>query len=173
LAKTNFIRNSSAHENNYISEKGLVRLRNELLNLVDKERPKIVDIVSWAASNGDRSENGDYIYGKKKLREIDKKIFKLTKSIKTAKPVKIGTAVDVEKVFFGASVSFKRNQKSHIETVTILGIDEVDLAKGHVSWISPIAKSLLGSRRGDMVTLTTKDGEDRLKIIAIDYNLKD
>ena len=87
--------------------------------------------------------------------------------------MKIGTAVDVEKVFFGASVSFKRNQKSHIETVTILGIDEVDLAKGHVSWISPIAKSLLGSRRGDMVTLTTKDGEDRLKIIAIDYNLKD
>ena len=128
---------------NYISLNGLSGLQNELRHLLEVERPKVVDAVSWAASNGDRSENGDYIYGKKKLREIDRRIRHLTKSIQTAVPVNFldRDSEKSPKIFFGATVWFSRGEEKP-EKIVILGKDEIDSGKGHVSWVSPIAKVL-------------------------------
>ena len=145
---------------NYISLTGLSSLRNELRHLLEVERPKVVDAVSWAASNGDRSENGDYIYGKKKLREIDRRIRYLTKSIQTAVPVNSleRNGEKSPKIFFGATVWFSRGEEK-LEKIVILGKDEIDSGKGHVSWVSPIAKVLLGKKAGDKVLFRAPSGE--------------
>ncbi|HET8869879.1 MAG TPA: transcription elongation factor GreB [Aquabacterium sp.] len=156
---------------NYITPEGYHRLRTELLNLIDIERPKIVDIVSWAASNGDRSENGDYLYGKKRLREIDRRIRFLTKRLDIAEVTDPSLHHGNDQVFFGATVTYC-NLQGEEKTITIKGIDEVDSLKGEVSWISPIARALLRSREGDEVQLMTPGGLERLEIIKVSYPVK-
>ena len=155
---------------NYISPKGLSSLQNELRNLHEVDRPKVVDAVSWAASNGDRSENGDYIYGKKKLREIDRRIRYLTKSIQTAVPVNFldRKGENSPKIFFGATVWFSRGEEKP-EKIVILGKDEIDSGKGHVSWVSPIAKVLLGKKAGDKVLFRTPSGEVLVSVEKVTY----
>ena len=155
---------------NYISPKGLSSLQNELRNLHEVDRPKVVDAVSWAASNGDRSENGDYIYGKKKLREIDRRIRYLTKSIQTAVPVNFldRDGETSPKIFFGATVWFSRGEEKP-EKIVILGKDEIDSGKGHVSWVSPIAKVLLGKKAGDKVLFRAPSGEVLVSIEKVTY----
>lgn len=129
---------------NYITPAGYERLRTELMRLIDTERPEVVGIVSWAASNGDRSENGDYLYGKKRLREIDRRIRFLTRRIEKAEVVDASLQGDNDQIFFGATVTYA-NQAGEETTITIVGMDEVDLDKGHVSWISPIARAHQGA----------------------------
>ena len=155
---------------NYISLTGLSSLRNELRHLLEVERPKVVDAVSWAASNGDRSENGDYIYGKKKLREIDRRIRHLTKSIQTAVPVNFldRNGENSSKIFFGATVWFTRGEEKS-EKIVILGKDEIDSGKGHVSWVSPIAKVLLGKKAGDKVLFRAPSGEVLVSVQKVTY----
>ncbi len=153
---------------NYITRAGLERLRAELLGLIEVERPEVVRVVSWAASNGDRSENGDYVYGKKRLREIDRRIRFLTRRIDLAEVVDPALQHGCGQVFFGATVTYLRNGERE-ETVRIVGIDEVDPAHGCVSWISPVAKALLKARQGDVVTLRTPAGADELQVLAIGY----
>ena len=155
---------------NYISLNGLSSLQNELRHLLEVERPKVVDAVSWAASNGDRSENGDYIYGKKKLREIDRRIRNLTKSIQTAVPVNFldRNGETSPKIFFGATVWFSRGEEKP-EKIVILGKDEIDSGKGHVSWVSPIAKVLLGKKAGDKVLFRTPSGEVLVSVEKVIY----
>ena len=155
---------------NYISPNGLSSLQNELRHLLEVERPKVVDAVSWAASNGDRSENGDYIYGKKKLREIDRRIRNLTKSIQTAVPVNFldRNGETSPKIFFGATVWFSRGEEKP-EKIVILGKDEIDSGKGHVSWVSPIAKVLLGKKAGDKVLFRAPSGEVLVSVEKVTY----
>ncbi len=153
---------------NYITPQGYQRLRTELLNLIDIERPKIVEIVHWAASNGDRSENGDYIYGKKRLREIDRRIRFLTKRLDIAEVADPSLHHGHDQVFFGATVTYE-NLQGVSRTITIKGIDEVDNLQGEVSWISPIARALLKAREGDEVQLMTPGGLERLEIIKVSY----
>ena len=157
---------------NYISPDGLSSLQNELRNLRDVDRPKVVDAVRWAASNGDRSENGDYIYGKKKLREIDRRIRHLTKSIQTAVPVYFLDRNNEKspKIFFGATVWFSRGEEKP-EKIVILGKDEIDCGKGHVSWVSPIARVLLGKKAGDKVLFPAPSGEVLLSVEKVTYEL--
>ena len=132
-----------------------------------------MDVVSWAASNGDRSENGDYIYGKKKLRQMDSRIRYLTKSIKTAEPVDLAKNEHKkeEKIFFGASVWFRRSPDSKIEKIVILGKDEINYEKKHVSWISPISKAFLGKKKGEMTVLVAPEGEIELEIVNVTYDV--
>ncbi|HEY9094651.1 MAG TPA: transcription elongation factor GreB, partial [Hydrogenophaga sp.] len=137
---------------NYITRAGYGRLRAELLNLIDEERPKIVEIVHWAASNGDRSENGDYLYGKKRLREIDRRIRFLTQRLEVAEVVNPSVHHGGDQVFFGATVVVAHPDGVET-TVTILGVDEVDSAQGQISWVSPLARALLKARLGDTVRL--------------------
>jgi transcription elongation factor GreB len=153
---------------NYITPTGHARLKAELLSLIDVERPEVVRVVSWAASNGDRSENGDYIYGKRRLREIDRRIRFLTKRLDLAEVVDPARQLGLDQVFFGATVTYLRNG-SQEETVTIVGIDEVDPAQGRVSWISPVAKALIKSREGDQVSLRTPAGVDELEVLEVSY----
>ncbi len=153
---------------NYITPQGYARLRAELLSLIDEERPKVVEIVHWAASNGDRSENGDYIYGKKRLREIDRRIRFLTKRLDIAEVADPSAHHGKDQVFFGATVTYA-NQQGVERTITIKGIDEVDSLLGEVSWISPIARALIKSREGDEVQLMTPGGLDKLEVIAVHY----
>lgn len=153
---------------NYMTPDGYHRLRTELLHLIDVERPKVVDIVSWAASNGDRSENGDYLYGKKRLREIDRRIRYLTKRLDVAEVVDPSLHHGNDQVFFGATVTYE-NQQGEQRTITIKGIDEVDNLRGEVSWVSPIARALLRAREGDEVSLMTPGGLDRLEVLAVRY----
>ena len=153
---------------NYITPEGYQRLRQELLNLIDVERPEVVSIVSWAAGNGDRSENGDYIYGKKRLREIDRRIRFLTKRLEKAEVVDPAAQTQLDRVFFGATVDFLRNGESE-ETIRIVGIDEVDPANRCVSWISPIARALTKHAIGEEVELTTPAGVDTLEILDVRY----
>jgi transcription elongation factor GreB len=153
---------------NYITPDGYHRLRTELFNLLDVERPKIVEIVHWAASNGDRSENGDYIYGKKRLREIDRRIRFLTKRLDIAEVADPTVHHGNTQVFFGATVTYE-TLAGVSRTITIKGIDEVDNLQGEVSWVSPIARALLKSREGDEVQLMTPGGVERLEIIKVRY----
>ncbi|MBT4385859.1 MAG: transcription elongation factor GreB [Betaproteobacteria bacterium] len=153
---------------NYITPGGIKRLKNEALYLIDTERPAIVKVVHWAASNGDRSENGDYIYGKKKLREIDKRIRLLTKKLDSAVVIDPAEREQTDQVFFGATVSFQKSQKD-LETVSIVGVDEADAKKNLISWISPLAKALLKSRPGDRVYLETPGGNEALDVIDVLY----
>jgi transcription elongation factor GreB len=153
---------------NYMTPAGYARLRSELLDLIDTERPKVVDIVYWAASNGDRSENGDYIYGKKRLREIDSRIRFLTQRLEIAEVVDPSLHHGNVQVFFGARVTYADDAGME-RSVTILGIDEADSARAEVSWISPIARTLLRSRTGDLLKLVTPAGVQEIEVLAVDY----
>ncbi len=153
---------------NYITPRGYERLRSELLALIDEERPKVVDIVHWAASNGDRSENGDYIYGKKRLREIDRRIRFLTQRLEIAEIADPAVHHGSEQVFFGATVTYVDDADVE-RTVTILGIDEADTLKGEISWVSPVARTLLKSFVGDDVSLVTPHGVQELHILKVSY----
>lgn len=153
---------------NYITPQGYARLRAELLDLIDNERPKVVDIVHWAASNGDRSENGDYLYGKKRLREIDRRIRFLTKRLEIAEVTDPSAHHGSDQVFFGATVTYV-DQAGVERTITILGIDEADSLQGQVSWVSPIARTLLKAREGDVVKLVTPLGVDEVEVLAVRY----
>ncbi len=157
-----------AGSKNYITPSGYARLRAELLGLLDEERPKIVEIVSWAAKNGDRSENGDYLYGKKRLREIDRRIRFLTRRLDIAELVDPSVHYRNDQIFFGATVEYE-NQLGEQRTVTIKGIDEADSSLGEVSWISPIARALLKARIGDEVQLHTPGGIETIEILAVSY----
>ena len=153
---------------NYITPQGYARMRTELLALIDDERPKVVEIVHWAASNGDRSENGDYIYGKKRLREIDRRIRFLTKRLELASVTDPAVHFGSDQVFFGATVTYEDDQW-HAKTITILGIDEADSLNAQVSWVSPIARALLKSKVGDMVRLQTPAGTQDIEVIQVAY----
>jgi transcription elongation factor GreB len=151
---------------NYITPEGYARLDEERRRLVELERPEVVRTVAWAASNGDRSENGDYLYGKKRLREIDRRVRFLIKRLESAEIVR-SSGRDTDQVFFGAAV--KVRGKEGERQIRIVGVDEVDPARGYVSWISPIARALLKAREGDTVTLRSPGGEERIEIIEVSY----
>ncbi|MDO8768153.1 MAG: transcription elongation factor GreB [Burkholderiaceae bacterium] len=153
---------------NYITPQGYARIRAELLDLIDNERPKIVEIVHWAASNGDRSENGDYIYGKRRLREIDRRIRFLTKRLEIMEVTDPAVHHGSEQIFFGATVVYV-DDKNVQRTVTILGIDEADSSKGQVSWVSPIARTLLKARTGDVLQLVTPAGIVEIEVMDVQY----
>lgn len=152
---------------NYITPAGYARLRGELLELIDNERPKIVEIVHWAASNGDRSENGDYLYGKKRLREIDRRIRFLTKRLEIAEVVDPSLHAGSDQIFFGAKVTYDEDGVER--TITILGIDEADSRESQVSWVSPVARALLKARVGDEVQLPTPGGVRHLEVVDVQY----
>jgi len=153
---------------NYMTPAGFARMREELDGLMRKERPEVVKVVSWAASNGDRSENGDYIYGKKRLREIDRRVRYLSKRLANAEVVDPARRGKTEQVFFGATVTYA-NGRGEERTIKIVGVDEVALDKGHVSWISPIAKALLRAEEGDVVKMRTPQGVDDIEVIEVRY----
>jgi transcription elongation factor GreB len=153
---------------NYMTPHGWRRMRDELSHLVKVERPEVTSIVSWAASNGDRSENGDYQYGKKRLREIDRRIRYLTKRLENAEVVDPAAREESEQVFFAATVTYA-HANGEKATVRIVGLDETDLAKGYISWISPVARALIKARDGDTVTLVTPGGREELDILAVHY----
>ena len=151
---------------NYISPEGYARLDAERKQLVEVERPEVVKTVAWAAALGDRSENADYHYGKRRLREIDRRVRFLIKRMESAEVVR-SAGRETDQVFFGACVRLKTG--SGEKTVTIVGVDEVDPAKGRVSWVSPIAKALIKARAGDTVTLRSPAGEEPLEILEVSY----
>ena len=153
---------------NYLTPAGYRRLREELMSLLDDERPKIVEVVSWAAKNGDRSENGDYLYGKKRLREIDRRIRFLTKRLDIAEVADPSAHHGSDQIFFGATVTYA-NDRGEERTVTIKGIDEADNLAGEVSWISPIARALLKAHEGDEVQLMTPAGPQRIEVVEVKY----
>lgn len=153
---------------NYITPPGYARLKNELTQLLDAERPELVRVVAWAASNGDRSENGDYIYGKKRLREIDRRIRFLGKRLDSAVIVDPAARGETEQIFFGATVTYLGDAGGE-HTITIVGMDEVDPGRGHVSWISPIARALLRKRAGDTAAVLTPLGEQEIEIVEVRY----
>ncbi len=153
---------------NYISPAGYARLRVELKQLVEAERPEVVRTVSWAAKNGDRSENADYLYGKKRLREIDRRVRFLIKRLEAAEVVDAAGRVS-DQVFFGSTVKI-RTRDGENRTITIVGVDETDTTKGRVSWISPVAKALLKARAGDKVVLKTPGGMEELEILDVRYD---
>ena len=153
---------------NYMTPDGHRRMQDELRRLLREERPKVVEVVAWAAGNGDRSENGDYIYGKKRLREIDRRIRFLSKRLEIAEVVDPQRQKNRDQVFFGATVTYA-DARGAERTVTIVGIDEVDLDRGQVSWISPIARALIKAQEGDVVELRTPAGTERIEIVEIRY----
>jgi transcription elongation factor GreB len=156
---------------NYMTPGGFARLKAELAHLVDRERPEVVATVAWAAGNGDRSENGDYIYGKKRLREIDRRIRFLIKRLDNAEvvdPLARRDEETAEQIFFGATVTVS-NKRGEQRTVSIVGVDEIDTDRGYISWVSPMARALIKSREGDTVTLNTPGGAEQLEIIAVCY----
>ena len=153
---------------NYVTPLGFQRLRDELQRLMRVERPKVVDIVAWAAGNGDRSENGDYIYGKRRLREIDRRIRFLAKRLEIAEIVDPARQQKQDQVFFGATVTYV-DPRGAEKTVTIVGVDEADLDEGKVSWASPLAKAMVRARAGDAVELRTPGGIELIELLKIDY----
>jgi transcription elongation factor GreB len=153
---------------NYMTPAGYRRLRDELMTLLDVERPKTVEVVSWAAKNGDRSENGDYLYGKKRLREIDRRIRFLTRRLDQAEVADPSLHHGSDQVFFGATVTYA-NARGEERSVTIKGIDESDSLAGEVSWISPIARALLKAREGDEVRLVTPGGVEMIEVLEVRY----
>jgi len=153
---------------NYLTPLGWRRMRDELTWLVKTERPNVTSVVSWAAKLGDRSENADYQYGKKRLREIDRRIRYLTKRLEAAEVVDPSTREDTDQVFFGATVTYAKASGGE-ETIRIVGIDETDLPQNYVSWISPIARALIKSREGDTVKLHTPGGDEELEILEVRY----
>ena len=153
---------------NYMTPQGYATLRGELLELIDVERPKIVEVVHWAASNGDRSENGDYLYGKKRLREIDRRIRFLTKRMEIAVIANPSVHHGNDQIFFGATVTYA-DEAGQERTVTITGIDEANSAQGEVSWISPIARTLLKARTGDVLKLVMPDRVEEIEVLRVSY----
>ena len=153
---------------NYITPQGHQRIKEELLHLIDVDRPEVVRIVHWAASNGDRSENGDYIYGKRRLREIDRRIRFLTKRLDLAEIVDPSVHHGSDQIFFGATVTYE-NQAGERHTVTILGIDELDPLHGKISWVSPVARALTKAHEGDSVVLKTPAGMEELLVLEVSY----
>jgi len=153
---------------NYMTPTGFAALQAELRQLLYTERPKIVEIVSWAAGNGDRSENGDYIYGKRRLREIDRRVRYLAKRIENANVVEPEKQRHLTQIFFGATVSYARADDSEL-TVQIVGLDEADAGQGKISWLSPVAKALMKHQVGDQFELRTPGGAERIEILSIKY----
>lgn len=153
---------------NYMTVDGYQRLRAELAHLMNEERPSVVQVVSWAASNGDRSENGDYLYGKKRLREIDRRMRFLTKRLEIAEVVDPAQQPNKDQIFFGATVVYSDKEGEEFR-VTIVGVDEAEPLQGRISWISPVARALLKAREGDTVTLRTPAGVDELDILEVIY----
>jgi len=153
---------------NYVTPTGFSDLQNELRHLLNDERPKLVETVRWAAGTGDRSENGDYIYGKKRLREIDRRVRYLTKRLESAIVVDTKLQVNLTQVYFGATITYAQKDGSQ-KTVKLVGIDEADLTKDKISWVSPVAKALLKSQVGDVVQLKTPAGIEILEIVEIKY----
>ncbi len=153
---------------NYLTPQGFARLRQELVGLIERERPKVVEVVSWAAKNGDRSENGDYLYGKKRLREIDRRIRFLTQRLDIAEVADPSRHHGNDQVFFGATVTYA-TARGEQRTITIKGIDEADSLKGEVSWISPIARALIKAREGDEVALVTPGGRETIEVLRVEY----
>ncbi|HEV8029820.1 MAG TPA: transcription elongation factor GreB [Stellaceae bacterium] len=153
---------------NYMTPEGHRHMQEELRRLLREDRPKTVEVVAWAAGNGDRSENGDYLYGKKRLREIDRRVRFLSKRLETAAVVDPEAQKNRDQVFFGATVTYA-NEAGAERTITIVGIDEADLEQGRVSWISPIARALLKGQVGDIVDLRTPAGIERIEVVEIRY----
>jgi len=153
---------------NYMTPPGFAALQEELRRLLYEERPEVVKTVSWAAGNGDRSENGDYIYGKKRLREIDKRVRYLNKRLETAEVVEPRQQKAPDQVFFGATVTYAHADDTE-HTVTLVGVDETDTAGGRISWISPVARALMKSRVGDCVELRTPAGSKMIEVLMIKY----
>ncbi|WP_439811484.1 transcription elongation factor GreB [Bordetella bronchiseptica] len=153
---------------NYMTPQGYERLRDELSHLMNVERPSVVQVVSWAASNGDRSENGDYLYGKKRLREIDRRMRFLTKRLDIAEVVDPAAQPNRDQVFFGATVLYM-DRAGEERTVTIVGVDEAEPLAGRISWISPVARALTKAHEGDTVTLRTPGGVEELEILEVRY----
>ena len=158
----------TAAPRNYMTPQGYARLKEELAWLLDRERPDLVKVVAWAASNGDRSENGDYIYGKKRLREIDRRIRFLTKRLGSAVVVDPADRGETEQIYFGATVTYATRAGAE-HTVSIVGMDEVDTRRGRVSWISPIAKALLRKQPGDVLRVATPGGVEEIEVIDVRY----
>jgi transcription elongation factor GreB len=152
---------------NYMTPPGFKALQDEMRQLQRVERPKIVEVVSWAAGNGDRSENGDYIYGKKRLREIDRRLRYLSKRIESAEIVNPAQQKGLEQVFFGATVTYLRAGKEN--SVKLVGVDEADLTQGKISWISPLARALMKARPGDTVELRAPGGAETLELLDVQY----
>ncbi|MFO1302658.1 MAG: transcription elongation factor GreB [Burkholderiales bacterium] len=156
---------------NYMTPGGFARLKDELDRLVGDERPELVATISWAAGNGDRSENGDYIYGKKRLREVDRRIRFLVRRLDRAEvvdPLARAGGEDDDRVYFGATVDVV-NARGESRTVSIVGVDEIDMARGYISWVSPMARALIKAREGDVVTLHTPGGVEELEIARVRY----
>ena len=153
---------------NYLTPQGYAALTDERNQLLKVERPKTVEIVSWAASNGDRSENGDYIYGKRRLREIDRRLRFLSKRLELAKIVDSSAQMTQDQVFFGATVTLV-DQEGHEQTLRIVGVDEIHLGPNYISWVSPIARALIKSREGDSVTFESPSGIRTVEIIRVTY----
>jgi len=159
-----------ARAKNYVTPAGLAALQAEFRKLLYEERPKVVEIVSWAAGNGDRSENGDYIYGKKRLREIDHRVRYLAKRIESAEMVDPERQKNRDQVFFGATIEYAR--KDTQQTVTIVGIDEADLASGKISFLSPVARALMKAHVGDVIEFRTPSGSDTVEVLSIEYRTR-
>jgi transcription elongation factor GreB len=159
---------NAAGTRNYVTPTGFRRLKEEALHLLDTERPELVKVIQWAASNGDRSENADYIYGKRRLREIDRRIRFLTKRLDTAVVVDPATREATDQIFFGATVTVAHDDGEE-KTYSIVGIDEADAARNLISWVSPLARALLKAREGDVVVLRSPSGEEELEILAVEY----
>jgi transcription elongation factor GreB len=153
---------------NYMTPHGYATLRAEVFELLDVERPKVVEVVHWAASNGDRSENGDYLYGKKRLREIDRRVRFLTKRLALAEVVDPSLHHGTDQIFFGATVRYSDSQGVE-RTVTIKGVDETNSLAGEVSWVSPVARALIKARVGDELRLRTPLGEETLEVLSVVY----
>lgn len=153
---------------NYMTPQGYAAMKAEVLHLIDVERPEIVRIVTWAASNGDRSENGDYLYGKRRLREIDRRIRFLTKRLDLAEVVDPATQPQRDRVFFGATVLYA-DKAGDEHRVTIVGIDEAEPLKGRISWVAPVARAMMKAQEGDTVTLRTPGGVESLDILEVSY----
>jgi transcription elongation factor GreB len=157
---------------NYITPAGFKRLKDEALHLLDKERPELVKVIHWAASNGDRSENADYIYGKRRLREIDRRIRFLTKRLDAAVVVDPAAREETDQVFFGATVTLMHEDGGE-KVYSIVGIDEADVSRGRISWISPLAKALIKAREGDTVIVKTPGGNESMEVVGIEYKAID
>jgi transcription elongation factor GreB len=160
-----------AGSKNYMTPAGFARLKSELDELLGRERPELVATIAWAAGNGDRSENGDYIYGKRRLREVDRRIRFLIKRLDAAEVVDPTARRDEgedDRVYFGATVTV-RNGRDEERTVSIVGVDEIDTTRGYISWVSPMARALLKAREGDTVTLNTPGGMEVLDILHVRY----
>lgn len=156
----------------YMTPTGFATLQAELRTLLYEERPKVVEVVSWAAGNGDRSENGDYIYGKRRLREIDRRVRHLTKRLESATVVDPATQQALTQVFFGATVTYAKSDDSEM-TVMLVGADEADAAINKISWQAPLAKALFKARVGDVVELRTPSGVETLEVLSIRYVVRE